>query len=100
MDAFKEKYGNQMAKPLHSDTMKVAGMEMKKEIGYIKEGGSAGNIVVLIFAIAGSIFMVIAAAVAHRMACVYYLIVFVVIMLIGWPKRESVPFDQLGAHRE
>lgn len=41
MDAFKEKYGNQMAKPPQSDTMKVAGMELKGFIAkYSMEDGS------------------------------------------------------------
>ncbi|MDO4176942.1 MAG: APC family permease [Bacillota bacterium] len=75
-------------------------MMMKREVKYRKEGGSAGNIVVLILAIAGSIFMVIAAAVAHKMACIYYLIIFAVIMLIGWAKRESIPMGELEAHKE
>ena len=34
-------------------------------------------------ALAGSVFMVIACVFSHRMACLWYLIVFVVIMLIG-----------------
>jgi hypothetical protein len=34
-------------------------------------------------AFCGSTFMVIACAVAHKMACVWYLIVFAVIMLLG-----------------
>lgn len=44
-------------------------------------------------AICGSVFMVIAAIYGHGMACVYYLIVFTVIMLIG------IPFYKIGEKR-
>lgn len=40
-----------------------------------------------ILAIIGSAFMVYACIDAHRMACVWYLIVFAVVMLIGWLLR-------------
>ncbi len=47
-----------------------------------------------IIAILGAIFMVIAAVFAHRMAVVFYLIVFIVIILIGLPRMKSVPMDE------
>ncbi|MDO4834560.1 MAG: APC family permease [Bacillota bacterium] len=58
------------------------------------------GIIMPIIAIAGSIFMVIAAIISHGMACVFYIIIFAVIALIGWPKRYSLPMEQLETHRE
>ncbi|MDD4200464.1 MAG: APC family permease [Eubacteriales bacterium] len=58
------------------------------------------GIVMPTLAIAGSIFMVFAAIISHKMACVFYLIVFAAIALIGWVKRESLPLEQLQVHKE
>ncbi|MBR2406942.1 MAG: APC family permease [Clostridia bacterium] len=46
-----------------------------------------------ILAFCGSTFMVVACALAHKMACVWYLIVFAVIMLIGGLLRKSKKED-------
>ncbi|MBQ6496025.1 MAG: APC family permease [Firmicutes bacterium] len=51
--------------------------------------------IVPVIAILGSLFMVVAAIFAHQMAVVYYLIVFVVVILIGIPRMNSVPMDKL-----
>ena len=37
-----------------------------------------------ILALCGSVFMVVACALSHRMGCVWYLIVFAVVMALGW----------------
>ena len=50
--------------------------------------------IIPVVAILGSIFMVIAAIFAHRMAVVFYLIVFIVVILIGIPRMNSVQIDQ------
>ena len=50
--------------------------------------------IIPVVAILGSIFMVIAAIFAHRMAVVFYLIVFVVVICIGLPRMNSVQIDQ------
>lgn len=51
-----------------------------------------------IFAIIGSAFMVYACIDAHRMACVWYLVVFAVVMLIGWlfrgKENAKAPIEQ------
>lgn len=51
-----------------------------------------------IFALIGSAFMVYACIDAHRMACVWYLIVFAVVMLIGWLLRgkqnDKAPIEE------
>ena len=49
-----------------------------------KEENFLRRFVLPILAIIGSAFMVYACIDAHRMACVWYLIVFTVVMLIGW----------------
>lgn len=54
-------------------------MHMKRE----QELGTFRRLVMPTLAILSCIFMVIAACLAHRMAVVYYLIVFIVIMIIG-----------------
>ena len=55
----------------------------------VKEKGEnfLRRFVLPIFAIIGSAFMVYACIDAHRMACVWYLIVFAVVMLVGWLLR-------------
>ena len=64
-------------------------MFMKKE----KDMSTFKRFVLPALALCGSLFMVIAAIYAHKMAIVYYLIVFVVIMFIGYlfskPKAEA-----------
>ncbi len=47
-----------------------------------------------ILAFCGSTFMVVACAVAHKMACVWYLIVFAIIMLIGGLLRKSKKVEE------
>ena len=37
-----------------------------------------------VLAMCGSVFMVIASIFSHGIACLWYLIVFVVVMVIGW----------------
>ena len=51
--------------------------------------------IIPIIAILGSLFMVIAAIFAHRMAVVFYLIIFAVVIIIGLPRMNSVPMDKL-----
>ncbi len=63
-----------------------------------KEYGKMSFMIVL--AIIGSIFMVIAAIFSHRIAVLYYLIVYVVIMLLGVPRMKSIPTEQLRVHKE
>lgn len=46
-------------------------------------------------AVCGSAFMIVAAIFSHGMACVYYLIIFAVIIAIGWPRMKGVPVSQL-----
>lgn len=61
---------------------------------------SLGKIIILPFiAILGSLFMIAAAIIAHRMAVVYFLILFAVIMIIGMPKWKSVPMGELTEHK-
>ena len=50
--------------------------------------------IIPVIAILGSIFMVVAAIFAHRMAVVFYLIVFIVVILIGIPRMNAVQIDQ------
>lgn len=58
-----------------------------------KDLGTFKRFVLPLFALAGSLFMVIAAVYAHKMAVVYYLIVFVIIMVIGalFSKPKTIP---------
>lgn len=53
---------------------------MRKE----KELGAVRQFVLPILALCGSVFMVVACALSHKFSCVWYLIVFAVIMFIGW----------------
>ena len=53
---------------------------MRKE----KELGAVRRFVLPILALCGSVFMVVACALSHKFSCVWYLIVFAVIMFIGW----------------
>ncbi|MBQ7094929.1 MAG: APC family permease [Clostridia bacterium] len=53
---------------------------MRKE----KDQSIGRRFILPILALCGSIFMVIASVFSHRMGCVWYLIVFAIIMLIGW----------------
>ena len=39
--------------------------------------------------------MVIAAIFAHRMAVVFYLIVFAAVIIVGLPRMNAVPLDKL-----
>ena len=55
-------------------------MVMKKE----KEWNGFKRFVMPAVSIAGCIIMIIAAFVSHKMAAVYYLIVFAVVIIIGW----------------
>jgi len=55
--------------------------------------------IIPVIAILGSLFMVVAAIFAHRMAVVFYLIVFVVVILIGIPRMNSVPMEQLKSDK-
>ena len=52
-----------------------------------KEESFVRRFILPILAIIGSAFMVYACIDAHRMACVWYLIVFAVVMIIGWLLR-------------
>ncbi len=52
---------------------------MRKE----KDQNVLRRFVMPILALCGSVFMIVACAIGHKMACVWYLIVFVVIMVIG-----------------
>jgi len=52
---------------------------MRKE----KDQNVLRRFIMPILALCGSVFMIIACAIGHKMACVWYLIVFAVIMLIG-----------------
>lgn len=54
-----------------------------------KDLGTFKRFVMPVISIAGCVFMVVAACLAHKMAVVYYLIVFVVIMLIGTCFRNA-----------
>ena len=67
-------------------------MWMKKE----KDENILRRFVLPIFAIIGSTFMVYACIDAHRMACVWYLIVFAVVMLIGWLCMGKHPKEETG----
>ncbi|MDR2896042.1 MAG: APC family permease [Propionibacteriaceae bacterium] len=60
-------------------------MMMRKE----RDLGAFKRFVMPILAIIGCVFMIIAACFAHRMAVVYYLIVFAVVMVIGWALRRG-----------
>ncbi len=53
---------------------------MRKE----KDQSVVHRFVLPVLAICGSLFMILACIISHGMACVWYLIVFVVIMAIGW----------------
>ena len=53
---------------------------MRKE----KDENALRRFVLPILALCGSVFMVVACVVTHKMACVWYLIVFAVIMVLGW----------------
>jgi APA family basic amino acid/polyamine antiporter len=74
-------------------------MLMKKE----KDLSTFKRYVAPILAICGCVFMVIAACYAHKMAVVWYLIAFVVIMLIGVffekPKSDSLTDQDLNKNR-
>lgn len=65
-------------------------MMMKKE----KELNGFKRFVMPTLALLGSLFMVIAAIYAHRMAVLYYLIIFVVIMIIGvfFSKKRNIEY--------
>ena len=62
---------------------------MKKE----KDLSGFNRIIMPIIAIAGAIFMIIAAIFSHQMAVVFYLIIFAVIIAIGVPRMQSVSLD-------
>lgn len=64
---------------------------IKREAEYRTEGKVTRNRIALVLAIAGSVFMVIAAIISHRMACLFYLIIFAVIMIIGWCVKDGSP---------
>ncbi len=64
---------------------------IKRESEYRTEGKVTRNRIALVLAIAGSVFMVIAAIISHRMACLFYLIIFAVIMIIGWCVKDGSP---------
>lgn len=64
---------------------------LKRESEYRTEGKVTRNRIALLLAIAGSVFMVIAAIISHRMACLFYLIIFAVIMIIGWCVKDGSP---------
>ena len=64
---------------------------IKSESEYRTEGKVTRNRIALVLAIAGSVFMVIAAIISHRMACLFYLIIFAVIMIIGWCVKDGSP---------
>jgi APA family basic amino acid/polyamine antiporter len=51
--------------------------------------------IIPVIAILGSLFMVIAAIFAHRMAVVFYLIVFAAVIIVGLPRMNAVPLDKL-----
>ena len=53
---------------------------MRKE----KQESPVRRFVLPVLAFCGSCFMVLACAVSHKMGCVWYLIVFAVVMFIGW----------------
>lgn len=58
---------------------------MRKE----KDQNVLRRFIMPILALCGSVFMVIACAIGHKMACVWYLIVFAVIMFIGFIVDKS-----------
>jgi len=49
-----------------------------------KDVGVLRRFIMPILAICGSVFMVIACAITHKTACLWYLIVFAAVMLVGW----------------
>jgi len=54
-----------------------------------KDQSTLRRFVIPVLAICGSVFMVIACIFSHRMACVWYLIVFAVVMAIGGMMQKS-----------
>jgi len=52
------------------------------------------RVVMPVIAIAGAIFMIIAAIFSHQMAVVFYLIVFAFVIAIGLPRMKGISFDE------
>ena len=50
--------------------------------------------IIPVVAILGSVFMVIAAIFAHKMAVVFYLIVFAAFIVVGLPRMKGVAMDE------
>jgi APA family basic amino acid/polyamine antiporter len=73
-------------------------MRREKELGAFK------RFVMPLLAVLSCVFMVVAACMAHKMAVVYYLIIFAVIMLLGvfyMPKKSmATPGDYRRAGRK